>query len=721
MQFQDIFGSARWITAEDTGICPILRKNFEIDRIPEKAELTILGFGGFVFYINGQRVTEDLFLPLTSEFEPRPMPDDQELSPRAYVYRYDLSNCLTIGKNTLSVMLGSGWYTKTTSVPAPYGEKKLAFLLKLEDNGEVVDIVSDESVKWRGSYVSKSEFEYGQEFQDYTDWDDAMLTAEYDDSAWGNAVLAKPLNTDYQFTDCPRDGVRATYRPALIRKDGNVRVYDAGKNLSGYPVLRSVRAGKITVEFSEEKTEDSDIYRAPGFVQRLEFTVGDEPRVLAPLFTWLGFRYFSVEGDAEVLSVQETYADIAVDSSFECSDAVLNWLYKTYLNTQLNNVHTGIPSDCPQLERRGYTGDGQLVCRAAMACLDMKKLYRKWIADISDCQDRKSGHVQYTAPYVCSGGGPGGWGCAIVVLPYEYWKFYGDDVYARTMYPQMQEYIRFLDEHSENLLVKIDMPANAWCLGEWCTNDPVALPAPFVNNYFYVKSLEKMIEIARHIGREEDIPGMETKIKERRRATEIAYKNTWDGNFIGGNQGANAFALDMGIGDDRTRRCFIEYYDKKPYYDTGIFGTDIVTRLLFSYGREDIAYRLLTNGEPLGFAKWMQWGATTLWEYWYDRRSHNHPMFGAVLAYFFEYILGIQQKSDSFGYRRVTINPASIAALSFAKGHMTVEQGQIAVAYETAADGRRTLTVDIPEGVEAEIYTADGSSVMLSGPAHYHV
>lgn len=722
MQFQEIFGSAKWICAENNDICPIFRKNFNLAELPVKAELTILGFGGFVFYVNGKRATEDLFLPLTSEFEPRFMPDGQVLSPRAYVYRYDITPYLTQGTNTLAVILGSGWYDKTSCVYAPYGGKKLCFSLKLTDTAGERYIVSDEGVKYRESHVSYSLFEEGIEVHSYEEWDDTMLTADCDDSAWSNAIPAKPLDTDYQFTNCPRDRVIAAHKATMIRTEGNVRVYDAGKNLSGYPVLRSTGAGQITVLFSEEKTDAQDIREYPGFNQKLIFNVGDEPRTLYPLFTWQGFRYFRVTGDAEVECVQETHADIAVDSSFDSSDAVLNWLHRTYINTQLNNVHTGVPSDCPQLERRGYTGDGQLACRAAMACLDMKELYRKWILDISDCQDRNSGHVQYTAPYVQSGGGPGGWGCAIVVLPYEYWKFYGDDSFVREMYPQMLHYFQFLEDHSENLLIKVDMPADAWCLGEWCTNDPVALPAPFINNYFYVKSMEKAIEIARHIGKTEDIPMLEARIAERRHATEVAYKNTWDGNFIGCRQGANAFALDMGIGDDRTRQHFINYYDKKPYYDTGIFGTDIVTRLLFTYGRADIAYRLLTNGEPFGFRKWMNDGATTLWEYWYDRRSHNHPMFGAVTAYLFEYILGIKQKDDSFGYRRVTIAPAVIEALPRAKGHITVEQGQIAVAFHTDENGKRILTADIPAGVEAEVVSPNnGAITMVCGPAHIQI
>ena len=48
------------------------------------------------------------------------------------------------------------------------------------------------------------------------------------------------------------------------------------------------------------------------------------------------------------------------------------------------------------------------------------------------CQDIYGGHVQYTAPFYGGGGGPGGWGCAIAVIPYELRRFYGDDTAAKT-------------------------------------------------------------------------------------------------------------------------------------------------------------------------------------------------------------------------------------------------------------------------------------------------
>ena len=161
--------------------------------------------------------------------------------------------------------------------------------------------------------------------------------------------------------------------------------------------------------------------------QWFEATVGDTPTEIKNVFSWYAFRYIKVEGDAELVSVLRTHTNTPVTSSFESSDKTLNWIYDAYLNTQRSNMHHGMPSDCPHFERRGYTGDGQLTCRSAMHLIDMHAFYTKWMEDISDCQDRLTGHIQYTAPYTHSGGGPGGWGSAIVVLPYEMWKHYGDD------------------------------------------------------------------------------------------------------------------------------------------------------------------------------------------------------------------------------------------------------------------------------------------------------
>ena len=135
---------------------------------------------------------------------------------------------------------------------------------------------------------------------------------------------------------------------------------------------------------------------------------------------------------------------------------------------------------------------------------------------------------------------------------------------------------------------------------------------------------------------------------------------------------------------------------------SGIFGTEIVTRVLFEKGYADTAYKLLTSEADTSFAGWMKHGATTLWEYWIgnEQRSLSHPMFGAVVNCFYWYILGIRQKNGTAGYRDVTISPKLIHLLPSLSGSLNTQHGNIAVKYSVMGD-RVEWQIAVPEGVEA--------------------
>ena len=138
-----------------------------------------------------------------------------------------------------------------------------------------------------------------------------------------------------------------------------------------------------------------------------------------------------------------------------------------------------------------------------------------------------------------------------------------------------------------------------------------------------------------------------------------------------------------------------------------------MTRKLFEYGRADVAVKLLTAAEPHGFGRWQKDGATTLWEYWFDSRSHDHPMFGAVTTYLYEYVLGIRQCKDSYGFDKITVSPAYVDGIDYAKGHITTDKGVISVSYEKVRD-KVALYVELPDGVVAEITTPLGAKVEVN-------
>ena len=710
---KEIFKDAIWVCAcENAPLFPILRKKFWCKDV-KKAELYVIGLGFFHCFINGQEVTDQMFLPLSTDFEERKnYPIDEKVTGhRTYVPKFDVTELLKNGDNVLALQFGGGWYTYEGG---KFGDAKAIYYLYIEtENGEY-EIFSSENDKIGASFVNGYHFTY-EELQDYSDFDDACLTVGYDDSGWKNAAAAKPLDTRYQFCDCPADTAAETLSVTVSAQENDSKTYDCGKNISGIPVLRlhAAKGETVEVQFAESANPDGTLNMTYHHGQHFTVVSDGTERIVMPRFTWFGFRYFRVKGNAEPVEVRFIHSAVPVTSSFASDNETLNWLYQAYLNTQLSNMHGGIPSDCPHLERRGYTGDGQLTCHAVMTLTGAKEFYHKWIADISDCQDIYSGHVQYTAPYLRSGGGPGAWGCAIIEVPYRYYKHYGDTEPLNRLYAQMLRYFDYLEAHSENLLVSSDK-AGEWCLGDWCAPIQVILPAPFVNNYYYIRSLNRMVEIARLVGREADIPMFEKRLAERKAAVTAAYFNTWDGNFIGCMQGANAFAVDIGLGDKRTYDNLVKYYKQLGRFDTGICGTDIVAKVLFEHGDGELAASLMTSQLNISFEGMRRAGSTTLWENWPDAtwdRSQNHPMFGAVAAYLFDYLLGIRQEEGKAGFDDIIIEPVLLSTISRISGTRTLPNGAVSVLYK-CKDGNARVQISVPANIKA-IFRYHGSEIVL--------
>jgi alpha-L-rhamnosidase len=292
----------------------------------------------------------------------------------------------------------------------------------------------------------------------------------------------------------------------------------------------------------------------------------------------------------------------------------------------------------------------------------------------------------------------------------------------------MRRYIDYLEAHSEFGLVTSDK-AGEWCLGDWCCpnvlypekditshNQQMLMPSPFVNTYFMVKSLEKMIWIARRIGKDGDVPEYEEKIALRKKAIQAAYYNSHDGNFMMNAQGANAFAVDLELGSSRTYSNPVNYYRKLGCYDTGIFGTDVLTRILFERGNGELAMTLLTGNGDWGFEHWRQNGATTFHEYWNSNRSrsHNHPMFGAPVAYFFEYLLGIRQKEGTAGYGDLVIAPQALSKCDRMAGSMETPNGRVSVGYQKA-NGRICFRITVPPRTKAVLRYDGQDHALLQG------
>lgn len=694
MRQSDIFDNAEFITSESDRPAICFESTFFADA-SAKTEITICGLGFFRLYINGKPASDDWFAPVTSFYHKQEncyctVQFGEEMKSRIYAVKYDISSLVTSGRNEIKVMVGLGWYGE-------FGNKPV-LCYKIE-NGKHV-FVSDKSVKCADGPLTYYNIHLGEK-QDYTlnTFDQFGFPSE--SGAWKNAVETSLPETEYYIQDCPNDKVIYSNAPKKLYEKDGYTVYDIGENISGTYVFKCAEKGeKINVSVSENLI-DGEFDEGRSHKQTAEFITDGADREYRLLFTWQAFRYVKISSCAELLRVDVIHTDVPVTSSFRSENRVLNWIYDAFIRTQLSNMHAGIPSDCPHIERRGYTGDGELTCESVMTTLDVKKFYLKWMEDISDCQDIHSGHVQYTAPYFHCGGGPGGWGCAIVEVPYTFYKMYGDITPMKKYYPQMLRYFDYLDAHSENDLVTSDQPG-LWCLGEWCVPGDKRfikpdVPVPFVNNYFYIRSIDRIIELAPLIGCENDVPHLE---KVRKIKMDAILKNYFDdstGNFSNNINGANVFALDIGLGDSRTLSNAVEKVKNEPL-DTGIFGTDLTAKILFENGYFDEAVEFLSRETYPSFGFIMNSGATTLWEEWQNPRSMSHPMFGAVSKYLFKYILGIQRKGA--GFDEIVIAPKTNETTGDVSGFIKTEKGVISVAVERK---KGVCRVRVPNGVNAEI------------------
>ena len=371
----------------------------------------------------------------------------------------------------------------------------------------------------------------------------------------------------------------------------------------------------------------------------------------------------------------------------------MNFLYDAYIRTELDNMHGSFPSDCPHRERLGYTGDGQITAQAAMLTLGSKEFYRKWIRDILDCQDPESGHIQHTAPFMGGGGGPGGWGSAVVVVPYRYWKNFGDTDILRECLPAIRKWIDYLVSRSENHLV-VREEEGGWCLGDWCTLEKCRIPEPLVNTWYLVKQLGMLGEICGALGEPLD-EKYETLRDDALEALRLTY---FSGDTPENRQGFAVYGASLGLADPDD--C-AEYYDRLGHFDTGFICTDILCELLFSSGHGETFYRLLENDSPGGYLFMKRHGATTIWENWQPFSSHCHPMFGAPVRQLFEGILGLRQPKGSGGWEKVIFSPYLPEKMNHAGGIVTTPRGVIKVSLERRG-GKVISDISLPDGVSVK-------------------
>jgi len=301
------FFPAKWIGTDSSCVSPIIYREFSIGNI-ESARLLITGLGYFEAKINGKTVSEDMFVPVISDYEPRDTekftyPLFDETTHRIYYCTYDITDLLVEGKNVLNIQLGDGWYRQTERIAEgnmSFGEE-LKAIYKIEaitENGNEY-ICSDGSEKYTQSEIIYSNLFIGEIINPNAITKDKKRVKILDDT---KSLLTEQIGTP--------DRIIRTIEPTLIATVKTKKIFDLGENISGIVKIHtSAKAGeKISLRFAEEINEDFSLnfdstgaaYKtADGKLQIMSdvFVADGTSRDYSPKFVWHAFRYFEIEGD----------------------------------------------------------------------------------------------------------------------------------------------------------------------------------------------------------------------------------------------------------------------------------------------------------------------------------------------------------------------------------------------------------------------------------------
>ena len=689
---------AEWIAPSYALDACVIKKSFQLENLPECAELFITGLGYFEVRLNGKGLTDDMLIPPVSDYFKREFKKTtykvaDEFTHRIYYHKFPVIEHLTLGENILEITLGGGWLTQRERLAEgemEYSARPMCiYALKLP-SGEICSSGDDIFLE---SEIRRSSLFIGE-----------VIDSRFVDTEPKSVqVLPRPRAIMSEAIGV-NDKIIRTVIPTLLSERAGVRIYDAGENISGLvSLVTDAPSGcEYVLRFAENLSSDgtldfkstgSDYVGRSGDAQIMcdRFITDGGRRCFMPKFVWHAFRFFEVSGDLsymDVPSVLVIHADTPVTAEFESDSEGLSFLFDAYVRTQLTNYHGSFPSDCPHRERLGYTGDGQVCARSAMMLLDSRELYRKWIRDILECQDIKSGHVQHTAPFGGGGGGPGGWCSAIITVPYAYYKQYGGEDFLTDALPAMRRWIAFTEGCLDGGLVVREVEGG-WCLGDWCMLESGKIPEEFVNTCCFIHAMRLYLKMLNGLKATADRE-VEALISKCTESVRELYRSI---SQIGA---ARAFAAWIGI--DSTESA-AEYYGKLGHFDTGFIGTDVLSEVLVRDGHVDVWHSLISSEELGSFLYMKRHGATTLWERWHGNCSHNHPMFGASARQIFEGILGIRQTEDSQGFKSVKITPHLPKGVNYARGSILTPRGKITVTL-TRRDGVVEQIIDVPREIE---------------------
>lgn len=735
------------------------RKRFSAGKEVKCARLYITAWGIYEARLNGQRVGDFVLAPGCTDYRKR-----------LQYQVYDVTEFLS-ESNELEVWLADGWYRGSIGcfgLTNVFG-RMTGLLCQLEiryADGTEERIISDDTWEWSNDGpVRFADLKDGERF-------DAGMRPGYGNTA---RLLKETMLPTASDNVCPKE--QETFQARLLTTPSGKKVLDFGQNIAGV-IAFTVRGKrgqtlKLTCgemldengEFTQKNMQEYKPVKEFGRMTEMLLITGNGKKIKGEMqptprqeilfscsggeddyksrFTVFGFRYALIETEmdfrAEDFRAVAVYSDLEQTGEFSCSHEGINRLVENTRWSMKGN-YLDVPTDCPTRERLGWTGDAQVFFDTGAYLMNVAPFFRKWMRDVRDNQF-KNGKISAVVPYNGASmlydntGGSVGWGDCAVLLPYRYWKRYGDIGMLRDFYEVMRGYAMFMIKntgHKDRKAAKAN-PFNQYTyekgmhLGEWLEpeefKDNISAGSKMLHTeectaYLHY-TMRHMAEAAHALEKTED----EELFSEYAQGAKNAYQWLFlkDGIPQTDRQAKLVRPLAFGLADDGEKEALelqmVKAVQNRRYrIGTGFLSTPFVLGTLSGIGRSDLAYQMLENEEAPGWLYEVKTGATTIWEDWEGTVSRNHYSPGAVCQWLFDTVAGIRIGGEN----HFVIAPVPGGTLSYAEASYRSLYGKVSSRWERM-DGHIQFVVEIPANTTAEIILPDGRKYMAECGRHVQV
>lgn len=761
MRFSEafIYAGKDFSTFERHVNAPLFRKSFFVEETVKNAEVTICGLGFYELYINGENITKGYLAPYISN------PDDA-----VYYDSYNLSGLLHRGENVIGVVLGNGMQNAPGGQVWDFhlakfrGAPRLALCLEGKyENGEDFGFESGESFKSAPSPILFDDLRCGV-FYDAALEKKGWSSPGFDDSDWENAQFCEKPRGEAKLCEAEPITKQIEIKPVEIRKatlgeyeeSGQVSgidtqykpgekqgfLYDFGVNAAGVCRLKikGKKGQQIVLQHLEYVKEDGtpsyhNMYFYPdGYSQRDIFYCSGGEDEFVPPFTYHGFRYCMVIGLEENQATEDLLTYYVLNSNleqrggFECSNEMLNTLQENAVRSDLANFYY-FPTDCPHREKNGWTGDAALSCEQMTLNFAVEKSFEEWLFNIRKAQG-KDGSLPGIIPTggwgFRWGNGPA-WDCVLTHLTYCTYLYRGSKKILKDNAHAILRYVDYIGrQRSEDGLVRIG-------LGDWCTPnrnaDHYLSPIEFTDSVMTMWICDMAAFIFNELGLNAQrlfALSLRDEMKSAIREKLIDFSTM---TAAGDCQTSQAMAIYYNVFEPAEKQAAFavllrQIENEKNHFNCGMLGLRVIFHVLSEFGHGSLAYELITQSSFPSYAFWLERGATSMWESFWEEPgkidSLNHHFAADISNWFYTKVAGIRVNPRKTDAKETDIRPDFIKQLSFAKAWYNTAGGRVAVEWRRLSENSVQLKAEAAADVCGRIILPPGWKFESGNPVLNH-